>query len=73
MFALEDEHTGFCCVFVNVTGPTMEPGDVVDGDVTARTLCSFHHADGVCIASAQTGAISRLKAVMLVDGPAGDR
>jgi hypothetical protein len=68
IFALEDVETGFCAVFDHTSGPTLEPGDVVDGDVLARTLCSFAHDKGVCIAYARTGPISRLKAILLVDG-----
>ena len=69
IFALEDSETGLCAVFEHTTGPMLEPGDVVDGDVTAMTLCTFVHDRGACIAYARTGPISRLKAVVLVDGP----
>jgi len=69
IFALEDAETGLCAVFEHTTGPVLDAGDVVYGDVTARTLCSFVHDKGVCIAYARTGPISRAHAILLVDGP----
>jgi hypothetical protein len=73
MFALEDAETGFCGVFVAVSGPTITPGDVLDVDIGARGTCTFDHSDGPCVARALIGPISRLKAVVLVDGPAGGK
>jgi hypothetical protein len=70
IFALEDEESGACAVFEHSAGPFPAPGDVVMGDVYARTLCTFEHHKGNCVAYARTGPISRLKAVLLVDGPA---
>jgi hypothetical protein len=69
LFALEDAETGFCAVFDYLSGPSLSAGDVVAGDVCARMMCNFEHDRGTCIAHARTGPLSRLKAVVLVDGP----
>jgi|EndMetStandDraft_4_1072995.scaffolds.fasta_scaffold805922_1 hypothetical protein len=72
IFALEDEETGACAVFEHSTGPVPIAGDLVSGDIFARTLCSFVHGKGACTAYARTGPISRRDALLLVDGPSDD-
>ena len=69
VFAVEEEGTGFCAVFDYLSGPAISVGDIVAGDVRARTLCNFEHDAGTCVAYARTGPLSRLKAVLLVNGP----
>lgn len=64
-FAVEDRG-GLCAVFCQHTGPVVNAGDVLQGDVLARGARRLQHAQGIVGAVGDTGPLSRAQALALL-------
>jgi len=65
IFAAE-ANSGECGVFWVISGPTLQAGDILDGDAIGKGYCYFKHPEGTSIATGETGPIGRDEALRMV-------
>ncbi len=58
--------SGECGVFWVISGPRIQAGDMLDGDLIRKGHCQFLHPDGVCLATGETGPVVRAEALRIV-------
>jgi len=58
-----------CGVFLRISGPPVEVGDMLDGGLIQLGRCEFQHAEGVCIAIGQFGPTARADALTKMQKP----
>lgn len=65
LFAAEAEN-GTCGVFWVITGPIIQPADMLEGDAFQKGHCSLQHPDGISVVTGEAVGIGRNEALRLV-------
>lgn len=66
VFAAQADSGVECGVYWVISGPTLQAGDIIDGDAISKGYCQFKHAAGISIAAGETGPIGREEALRMV-------